>query len=288
MRTIGASLQTRLNLGHVTLCRIFTITRTDGTIYRYTDLDRNVTFSGNTYYADNSISIANITASAGSSGLNTTNARFIFDAASGIDPLDVARGRFDNAQVKISWIDYEYPSYGEIVLLVGYISVLTLTNKENGDLELRGLLNQADARIGQFYRPECDADLGDSRCTVDLTSLTQTGTITAVTTRTKLQATLTGSPADNYFAFGVLTWTSGDNLNYSMEVLSQVDVGGGVDQIVLALEMPDVPQVGDTFEIVAGCDKRLSTCISKFNNVANFRGYPFVPGSDAIVPPVIG
>ena len=31
---------------------------------------------------------------------------------------------------------------------------------------------------------------------------------------------------------------------------------------------------GDTFTVTAGCDKSLDTCIAKFNNVANFRGFP--------------
>jgi len=29
-----------------------------------------------------------------------------------------------------------------------------------------------------------------------------------------------------------------------------------------------------------GCDKRLTTCINKFNNINNFRGEPYVPGQD--------
>ena len=37
---------------------------------------------------------------------------------------------------------------------------------------------------------------------------------------------------------------------------------------------------GDTFRIVAGCDKQFATCRSKFANTANFRGFPHVPGND--------
>jgi uncharacterized phage protein (TIGR02218 family) len=31
---------------------------------------------------------------------------------------------------------------------------------------------------------------------------------------------------------------------------------------------------------VADCDKQFSTCKAKFDNVANFRGFPHVPGND--------
>jgi hypothetical protein len=34
---------------------------------------------------------------------------------------------------------------------------------------------------------------------------------------------------------------------------------------------------------VAGCDKELDTCIARFNNAVNFRGEPFVPGTDKIL-----
>ena len=40
---------------------------------------------------------------------------------------------------------------------------------------------------------------------------------------------------------------------------------------------------GDTFTVTAGCDKSLDTCIARFNNVANFRGFPFIPGNDAVM-----
>ena len=52
------------------------------------------------------------------------------------------------------------------------------------------------------------------------------------------------------------------------------------DLIELFLPMPFAVQVGDKLGIYAGCDKRLSTCISKFDNVLNFRGEPYVPGQD--------
>ena len=36
----------------------------------------------------------------------------------------------------------------------------------------------------------------------------------------------------------------------------------------------------DTFIARAGCDKRIATCSGKFANVANFRGFPHIPGQD--------
>ena len=37
---------------------------------------------------------------------------------------------------------------------------------------------------------------------------------------------------------------------------------------------------GDTFQVVAGCDKSAGTCRGKFSNFLNFRGFPHIPGDD--------
>jgi uncharacterized phage protein (TIGR02218 family) len=45
---------------------------------------------------------------------------------------------------------------------------------------------------------------------------------------------------------------------------------------------PGAVRVGDRIELREGCDKRLSTCATRFANVANFRGEPHVPGNDLL------
>jgi len=40
---------------------------------------------------------------------------------------------------------------------------------------------------------------------------------------------------------------------------------------------------GDEFTVTAGCDKAVDTCISKFNNVIIFRGFPFILGYNSVV-----
>lgn len=81
-----------------------------------------------------------------------------------------------------------------------------------------------------------------------------------------------------YFDFGTITFLDGDCAGRSMEV--QVYVPG---QIRLAQPMPYAVQVGDAYLMRAGCDKSLSTCISKFDNVKNMRSEPYLPGIDRLV-----
>ena len=81
-----------------------------------------------------------------------------------------------------------------------------------------------------------------------------------------------------WWDFGVLTMTSGANDGRSMDVKSYVPG-------VISLQLPfDEPiEVGDTYEIVVGCDKTLATCIGKFDNVVNNRSFPHLRGNDALV-----
>jgi uncharacterized phage protein (TIGR02218 family) len=53
--------------------------------------------------------------------------------------------------------------------------------------------------------------------------------------------------------------------------------------VALALPMPRTVQVGDTLDIVAGCDKRHDTCKVKFSNIVNRRAEDFIPGNDAFL-----
>ncbi len=53
-----------------------------------------------------------------------------------------------------------------------------------------------------------------------------------------------------------------------------------VNELKLELQMPNPIAAGDTFRVTAGCDKTWGRCIF-FNNAANFRGEPTVPGIDA-------
>ncbi len=122
------------------------------------------------------------------------------------------------------------------------------------------------------------ADLGDSRCKVNLAALTVTGTITTATDRRSFTDTSRGEAAD-YWNGGLLTWTSGLNAGRKMEVKSFVSGGA----FTLFLPMPSEVAVGDAYSLRPGCDKKFSTCKARYNNIKNFRGEPNVPGNDQIL-----
>ena len=57
----------------------------------------------------------------------------------------------------------------------------------------------------------------------------------------------------------------------------------GPGALVLFRMTPRAIAEGDSFIARAGCDKRITTCSAKFANVANFRGFPNIPGQDAVL-----
>ena len=85
---------------------------------------------------------------------------------------------------------------------------------------------------------------------------------------------------DDWFKFGAVKWETGNNTGISMEVKGMVAT---TDEVTLFLTMPFEVQVGDTGFIYAGCDKSLAVCASKFSNVVNYRGEPYVPGQDELM-----
>ena len=278
-RIVNGSLQAKLDAGMSQLCHIAKITRKDGEIIRVTDNDQPVTISGDgTYTPDNSMMFSAITTTA-NNGIQSTDCNVLF-SPDGITEQDVIRGLYDNAEIELSVCDWSNTSWGKLLLMSGNLSVFNVTDKKTGQFEVRGKLSRGDARIGEYYTYECRADLGDARCGVNLSLFTVTGVVTTVDRQTSFQVDLEGDPVDGQYSFGVIKFTSGDNANLNMEVLSQASVGGGIDRLVLALAMPYNVQVGDEFEIVAGCQKTPLICRTKFNNFRNYRGEPFVPGAD--------
>lgn len=88
----------------------------------------------------------------------------------------------------------------------------------------------------------------------------------------------------NWFTNGKIRFVSGDNAGLGKEIqefdLEQWSGLGTVPSFRLLLNMPYEIKIGDKFIVYAGCDKSAEMCASKFGNIENFRGEPFVPGEE--------
>jgi hypothetical protein len=108
-----------------------------------------------------------------------------------------------------------------------------------------------------------------------ITSFKDVSTVTSLATA-NLSFHTTLPHGDEYYDGGLILWETGKNAGRAMQIKTWA---GGV--LTLFQHTFFAFAVGDRFVIHPGCDKRRATCISKFSNLLNFRGFPDVPGQDA-------
>lgn len=274
MKNISSELKIHLAGEVTTLATIWRIERRDGRVFGFTDHDQTIIFEGEEYEASSGYTAGAISSTSSLSVDNLELEGMISSEV--IDDSDLLAGLWDFAKFEISRVNYEDLTQGKEILRAGTLgNVRTGTN--NFFVELRGMMQPLQQDVGRVYNPACDADLGDHRCKVDLAPYTVTGTVTTSITQSSFVDSGRGEPA-GWFDFGLLTFTSGLNTGYSMEVK---EFGSG--EFVLQQAMPAPIEVGDEYKVYAGCDKRRSTCKDKFDNIVNFRGFPDVPGMDRMV-----
>lgn len=360
MRTISPALLAHLQGDVLTTATLWLATRTDGTVFAFTDFDQPIVYGGVTYASKGGYTHSQIDMT---SDLSTSNLEIgaIFDSSL-ITPQSLEAGLWDYAAVSISLVNYADLTMGAVSLGNGVLGQVTLTNGQY-NVELRGLAQLMQQDMGEVYSPTCRATFGDSRCTINLVPLTFSGTVQSVngvtswndasltqtgpavpyadthgqrvpsTTPWQLQivppaggAFLTdgrvidvsgnqwqsvgGSPGNDqynvsgtglytfnssqegeevfidfdyqmgFFSYGMVKFTGGLNAGYSMEVKQ---FAPGV--VALTMAMPNPIAVGDTYTIIAGCDRQFGTCKNRFNNVVHFRGEPYTPGVDTMLRP---
>ncbi len=279
MKSISPNLQSHLDSGTTTLCWCWKLTRNDGETLGFTDHDVAVTFDGVTYEAVSGFTASEVQSTLGLSVDNLT----VLGALSSdtINEKHLAAGLYDNAAIEIWRVNWAAPD-SRVLMRKGNIGEVK-RGKCAFQAEVRGLAHLLNQPTGRAYGYSCDADLGDARCTIDLTDPRYRGVGTVATISDQRRFTASGLDgfADRWFAGGKLSWTSGANAGRAMEVKRHGVVGSRVS-IELWQQMSEAVAIGDAFVITAGCDKQFSTCKAKFDNAVNFRGFPYMPGNDAI------
>jgi uncharacterized phage protein (TIGR02218 family) len=280
MKTLPAGLQAHLDSGTTTLAWCWRIERGDGVVLGFTDHDRPLAFGGVGYEPESGFAASELR-----SGLDLAvdaqEAEGVLSSDT-ITETDILDGRWDNAAVEVWRVNWQDVSE-RVLMRRGAIGQV-----RRGRLafvaEVRSLAHLLNQTVGRTFQHACDAELGDVRCRVDLDdpAFRGSGSVTALVGDRGFAASGLAGFAAGWFALGRLTWTSGANDGRSAEVAAH-SVSGGVRQLTL-LEAPVRPiAVGEDFEVITGCDKRLETCLGRFGNVVNFRGFPHIPGQDTVI-----
>jgi len=201
---------------------------------------------------------------------------------------DLTNGVYRGAQVDEYLIDPKFPWVGALRSWSYYIQQVTW-NGEQFEADCLGLLSSLSKNKGQSWSRQCVAKFGGPYCGVDLEALRQPpGSPASVTsldpTNTRAFSSLgfnagPGGADSRYFEFGLIRYTSGNNLGRFSTIVAY-DAQG--DKFTVAEAPPYAFEVSDTFYAYPGCQKTQAACRT-FGNYANFQGAPFVRGSSGAV-----
>ncbi len=274
MRTLPPGLQAHLDSGSTTLAQCWRVTLKSGERLGFTDHDRALVFDGTTFEASAGFSGSSIESTV---GLSVDNMEA--EGALQSTRLDEARlkaGDFDHAAIEIWRVNWQDVSQ-RLLLRKGHMGEVTY-----GDgafkAEVRGLSHLLSQQKGRLYQFGCDAELGDGRCGVGLSTATfsDAGLVVSIEAAAVVLSGI--AFLDDWATRGRLTFAVSGK---SVGVKRQRNVGA-LTRVELWQALPFSVSVGDAVTLVAGCDKQFSTCKTKFVNAANFRGFPHMPGTDFV------
>ncbi len=257
----------------------FTFTLSSGLILGYTNIDVTFAYNGNSYLA-NSVRIDGLKYKA-SIGLDVDQQQITVAAlatdtiTTGAPFLQALRdGSFDFCQIERDRIFFSDvlggTAIGSVTLFKGRLGKVDEIGRTSAKLTVNSDLVLLDIDMPRnVYQPTCLHTLYDSGCTMVKNAFGTDGTVGSGSTA----SVINWSGASANFVQGSITFTSGVNAGMT------ATVGSAIAGTSLSLLYPleSVPASGDGFTVYYGCDHTPGTCQAKFGNLANFRGFPYVP-----------
>jgi len=277
MKPVSPALLALLASGQFYVADLLTLFLIDGTVIRLTNADADIKFGGNTYLSNALLfdrDGGTWAVGVDVSQLNVTFYPFDDSLINGVPflqalPLGLFNGA--EAQVDVAYMPtFDDTSLGIVTVQYGRVGEVvagdgTVTMPINSHLEL--LNRQVPANL---YQTGCINSLYDAQCTLSKAAFSVTTTALAGSSLNSIRINDT-HPA-GYFDQGTIRFTSGAN-NGLMWTVKQWDG----QNITVVRPLRAAPAAGDTLVVSAGCDKARGTCTNKFQNLANYRGYDFVP-----------
>lgn len=189
-------------------------------------------------------------------------------------------GTFDGASIQLDMAFYSEgwnkPPLILEKLFVGNVDVDEVSGSYV-KLNIKSLTELLNTNFpSDVYQTACHYSLYSSGCDVSKTNYSEKCLAESGSAKKEIKCYLNRD--DGYYQNGVIHFTSGLNINVKKSVKIQTR-----SLVVLSTPLQYPPKKGDSFTISAGCDKTMSTCKSKFNNLDNFSGTPFIPNPDSSI-----
>jgi uncharacterized phage protein (TIGR02218 family) len=275
---------------------LFTITLPSGLVMRATDGQLPVTYGANQFLPTR---WGSWRCEGTKCGLGPMNAEANFEVLANDEELlpqwncsvnEAAQlGLFDAATILIQtaympdvWGD---TALGVVTRFGGQISAFTPV----GRTTIKGKAGPYTFTFNQpmprkVLQPQCGWTLGDAGCTVNLASFTFANAVASGSNNIYVTPAVAFTQADGYFTQGVIKMTSGQNSGIAVQIQ---DHSGGILRLVKPFLFP--VNIGDTFEVIAGCDHTVQSCQQKFSNTVlgsipnHYGGMPFIPNRETFL-----
>jgi uncharacterized phage protein (TIGR02218 family) len=287
IRTTTSELQALLDSGlKLMVADVYTITTVDSVVFKWADLDDDVTVGGETWLRGPGLKRGRILKTMGLEGSSIDLE--LFDGSSGAimvgsKPLIpwVLAGGLDGADVVVYQVFSAGPGQpwvGKLHAHEGNVSDVQTSGRGGAKVTVRSFTEVFNRPLPPtVYQPKCRTRLYSELCGQGRESWTVSGQATSASNALRLQFGHSLLNAVGHFDLGVVTFTGGANLNISRTVRQHT-----AGLIVLMQPLPYPVAVNDPFRIYPGCNLTLETCTNKFNNKSHFRGFPFIPPPDSV------
>jgi uncharacterized phage protein (TIGR02218 family) len=230
-----------------------------GKIYYFTDAASNKVLENRIYLAEAGLKILEIESNEGGQDYIE---------------LEMLEGYFSDAQelldaeVKLLFYLPEKQVYFHY-----YTMYVTSINNDRCKLylKLEPITTKLQKTLLYTYSRTCRAEFGGDKCRVDKSLYTTTAKVESINGHI---ITLAECDKENgYYDAGEIIFEN----DLIVRILTQ-------NGKIIKCDKPIPERLEDTktLKIMAGCDKKFTTCCNKFNNAINFRGEPNIPGNKII------
>lgn len=276
MRKIDEAFQAHLEKTCTTLAHCWIVKRKDGVQLGFTDHDETLTIEAVECRAETGLQPSQAATQLGFGSDNVDVSGALSDTS--LKENEIESGLYDDAVIEVWLVNWSAPIQRVLLrtMIVGEITREDSIFKA----ELRGFTSLLDKQNGRSYIRTCDAQVGDARCGINISSnpYRAQGSVTSIVENGSFLTDAMEGFEIGWFSGGTLVWSNGNNAGSTQKISQNSHLIGG--EIRLWQLPPNKIEPGDSFEIFAGCDKRFETCKAKFANSVNFRGFPHIPGND--------
>lgn len=216
-----------------------------------------------------------------------TNAEFSsYFQLEGISAEEIYAGLFSGAIVSVFLFLPDRPDVPAELIYQGEVGEVNEIGIDKFRMEFRGTAQALQQKIGLTVSESCPWSFSDGiKCRAN--AIQEAGVITIVNSPRELTVEFSTSLniTDNFWQSGVLVY-EGSNLkyrNYRIEVSSCLALSPTLSRIVFFYPLPFPAIVGDSVGCLTGCRKTIEDCQNRYNNIADFGGFPHLPGRDKLL-----